>query len=697
MNCSGPGTTVESVKHCTDTLTKLLCPNYAVLNVTSTTLINEPWAASTSLLVMPGGADLPYCRELDGSGNEAITKYVRNGGKYLGLCAGAYYGSARVEFEVGNLEMEVSGPRQLQFFPGTARGAVYKGFDYSSPVNAKAAKFQVELENFNIDTDSKDILKSPIYAYAHGGCLFVDPKKYESKGVEVLARYLDSLAVPGSDIPAKDSKDPETNPDATTPAAAVYCPFGRGCAVLTGLHPEFSPELLKRVPSDKDYSAVVDTLQEHNGARIEFMKLILKKMGLNVNTHEIPIPSLSRLCLTSSYPPSLKHLVNSWRENIGFTGPDSNELKGTCDTFRIWDALQHDKYVNSSDSVADKMNSDPLDFDKIVKDIDVYYSGVVDNKTTPLFNHSLYYTSLEQFRNALGSGSSSNSIGNTILYGQVVTSTSTLLFKNFNLLRNLPTGFTAVGTVQVAGRGRANNVWVSPSGVLAFSTLLRLPLHNDLGIPSPMVFVQYLAAIAIVEAIKSYAQHNLGIQDFPVFIKWPNDIYIVNPVSGEESSFSKVSGILVNTTVADSEFVMVIGIGINVDNLAPSKSLNTFIDELNKNVRTPNNQSCYGHFRMEILLAKFMSIWEPMVRDFLYQGFEPFEQEYYKLWLHSDKIVTLEQYGNVKAIIRGISKDYGMLVVEEVDRNNKPIGKTFELQPDGNSFDMLKGLLKKKT
>lgn len=105
-----------------------------------------------------------------------------------------------------------------------------------------------------------------------------------------------------------------------------------------------------------------------------------------------------------------------------------------------------------------------------------------------------------------------------------------MLFKNLNLLKTLPTGFTAVGTVQVAGRGRANNVWVSPFGVLAFSTVLRIPLQNELGTQAPMVFVQYLAAIVIVEAIKSYAKHHLGIADFPVYIKWPNDIYILNPL-----------------------------------------------------------------------------------------------------------------------------------------------------------------------
>jgi biotin-(acetyl-CoA carboxylase) ligase len=38
---------------------------------------------------------------------------------------------------------------------------------------------------------------------------------------------------------------------------------------------------------------------------------------------------------------------------------------------------------------------------------------------------------------------------------------------------------------------------------------------------APVVFVQYLMAIAIVEGIQSYDQ---GYQDLPVKLKWPNDI-----------------------------------------------------------------------------------------------------------------------------------------------------------------------------
>ena len=92
-------------------------------------------------------------------------------------------------------------------------------------------------------------------------------------------------------------------------------------------------------------------------------------------------------------------------------------------------------------------------------------------------------------------------------------------FRNTQLLRRLPTGFTATATIQVAGRGRGSNVWVSPAGSLIFSTVVRHPM--SLMPHAPVVFLQYLAAMAIVEGIKGY---DTGYQNVPVKLKWPNDI-----------------------------------------------------------------------------------------------------------------------------------------------------------------------------
>lgn len=91
--------------------------------------------------------------------------------------------------------------------------------------------------------------------------------------------------------------------------------------------------------------------------------------------------------------------------------------------------------------------------------------------------------------------------------------------RNHKLLSSVHTGFTLAASTQVAGRGRGTNVWIAPPGSLIHSTVINHPAH--LAMTRPIVFVQYIAAIAIVEAIQSYAS---GYENLPVKIKWPNDI-----------------------------------------------------------------------------------------------------------------------------------------------------------------------------
>ena len=52
-----------------------------------------------------------------------------------------------------------------------------------------------------------------------------------------------------------------------------------------------------------------------------------------------------------------------------------------------------------------------------------------------------------------------------------------------------------------------------------FSTVIRHPI--SLTPQAPVVFLQYLAALAIVEGIKNY---DIGYENLPVRLKWPNDI-----------------------------------------------------------------------------------------------------------------------------------------------------------------------------
>jgi biotin--protein ligase len=69
---------------------------------------------------------------------------------------------------------------------------------------------------------------------------------------------------------------------------------------------------------------------------------------------------------------------------------------------------------------------------------------------------------------------------------------------------------------------------------------------------------------------------------------------------------------------------------------------------------------------------------------------------YYSDWLHMDQIVALEAEGGVRARIKGITRDYGLLIAEELGWEDRPTGKVWQLQSDSNSFDFFKGLVKRK-
>jgi biotin--protein ligase len=168
------------------------------------------------LLVIPGGADAGYCRVLNGDGNRRIKTYVQAGGKYLGLCAGGYYGSSKCEFEVGRKGWEVIGDRELRFYPGVCRGLAFPGFVYGSEKGARAVKIKA-------NPTALGTFDGTFNSYYNGGGAFVNPGQLESQGVEVLASFEEELAVDAG----------------SEKAAVVYCKVNDGAAVLTGPHPEY--------------------------------------------------------------------------------------------------------------------------------------------------------------------------------------------------------------------------------------------------------------------------------------------------------------------------------------------------------------------------------------------------------------------------------------------------------------------------
>lgn len=153
------------------------------------------------LLIMPGGADLYYCEKLDGKGNQIIRDFVANGGTYLGICAGAYYGCTALDWNRG----EINGTRELAFYQGTATGPVYDWVEYPDSVYDGSWKHAATLET------KGGLSFTTLY---NGGPVFNEPTDTRS---HVIARY--------SDLP-------------DTPPAIVGGTFGKGRYILSSPHLE---------------------------------------------------------------------------------------------------------------------------------------------------------------------------------------------------------------------------------------------------------------------------------------------------------------------------------------------------------------------------------------------------------------------------------------------------------------------------
>lgn len=230
------------------------------------------------------------------------------------------------------------------------------------------------------------------------------------------------------------------------------------------------------------------------------------------------------------------------------------------------------------------------------------------------------------------------------------------------------------------------------------STVINHPAH--LGATRPIVFIQYLAAVAIVQAVQGYDR---GYGDIPVRLKWPNDIYALDPIAdAEEKKYVKIGGILSNCAYNDGNYQVVLGIGINTTNPRPTTSLDALVDRINADRAKKGQAGRLPKFRIERLIARILTRLEVLYGEFCRYGFSrDLEEQYYRSWLHTGQIVTLEAEGGVKARVLGITRDWGMLKAEELRNDGfggilRTTGKVWALQSDENSFDFWKGLVRRK-
>lgn len=472
--------------------------------------------------------------------------------------------------------------------------------------------------------------------------------------------------------------------------------------------------------------SVIEALAADDQPRKHFLKACLLKLGLRISEQDEDPPSLSSIHFSSIDSNTIADVVKAWEQHATISNGESY-LKGEVDTFHLekpsstWSMSNlvqtiddiFPKTSSDQDPKADKTHhSNITDPTTLIKRIHPHPTTPPDAKETPTFNHASYFSNLTAYTQA----SPATPFGTPLLHSTTTTSTSTLLEKNPTLTAPIPTGTTFTATTQLSGRGRGSNVWISPAGSLMFSFLLRHPL--SLNEKAPVVFLQYLAAMAATEGVKSYDVEGevLGAKrgayrEFPVALKWPNDIYALDPVKcpkltaadrENRGNYTKVGGVLVNTSYAGGDYTVIVGIGLNVNNAAPTTSLNAIVEALNA-WRGAGRQ--LQEFTLEKLLARVMSCFGELYSVFCERGFGGRLQGIYEAgWLHGGQVVVLEEEGGVKARIKGVTGDWGLLRVEEVREASRGggeleyvgMGRESALQSDSNSFDFFRGLVRRK-
>ncbi|KAH9886221.1 class II aaRS and biotin synthetase [Cubamyces lactineus] len=657
---SGTSTSPSSLSHTLTTLRGVLVSNYAVQHIAIQSLAAHPWAATCSLLVIP--AFTPSTSSMSSNAAEEIQKYVERGGKVLVLGANARVSRARAKLSsltAGLGSIALSDDGILTLSDGESRLNVSVMRTTGAADGPAGEPTTLKLSD---GTTVEGLLRVP-----EGTVDLSDAP--DSDNPSILAHY-------------------DLN-DGSQTAAGIKVRIGQGAVAVWNVHLEYSPkEEIAASILTKHAGFTQEQLAKAEEGRIRILRETLVDLGLTLPAQGSSVARPTPLLLTAA----------PWRANVvqrvlkELEVPELStlekgfELRDSNDTFMLHSSAHAQRMLGVKPEER-YPSQDPAAWTP--KDIIAFEGGELPSRNlAPRFDLQTYYAALREARKEQSCPDNYPNdgwgIGEGVLYGEVVTSTQTLLDKNMRLLSTLPTPSLALASSQLTGRGRGGNIWLSPPGCLMFSLLLRAPLSVLPG--HKVVFVQYLVALAVAEACRDPAV--LGEVGARVRIKWPNDIYVEMPGTGEKK---KIGGILVNTSFGTGNVELVIGCGLNVLNPPPIPSLVQLLQ--------PGAEQ---HPTMERTLAAIMAHFEPIWKTFVAArgSFEPFMDLYLDRWLHSDQLVTLTTVTPPRKVrIVGITPDHGLLRTIP-ERDGWAGGQNMDyidLQPDGNSFDLMAGLIKTKT
>lgn len=399
--------------------------------------------------------------------------------------------------------------------------------------------------------------------------------------------------------------------------------------------------LLSQVNFDKDPSEmaisqdIFTILKLSNSIRFEILRSLFRRLG--IDSDQPVLPSLTPIVLLSCSSKSKQQFLKSLssRLNDGHLVSKDVTLQFITDDCSL-------SAINVTNSVI-----------PIITDA---------QRISILFDFAVYKANLK-----------TKLIGNVMFYADVIATTMNLIE---SLMFSLPTdiGLVAVATRQTAGVGRGGNAWLSPPGCAMFSLHLRVPQRSLLGERIP--FLQHIVSLAVVLGVRQKP----GYENLDLCIKWPNDIYY--------GASMKLGGNIVKSSIMNDIIHANIGCGVNVGNKDPTICINDLIQMANETSR--GDSKSLNLLSTEEVIALSLNCLEDLIAKFQSDGPDDFKRLYYRYWLHGNQRVRLNSEDGPEATVVGLD-EFGFLLVRLSN------GQMESVQPDGNSFDMMRNLIAPKS
>ncbi len=138
-------------------------------------------------------------------------------------------------------------------------------------------------------------------------------------------------------------------------------------------------------------------------------------------------------------------------------------------------------------------------------------------------------------------------VGHNLITLKEVDSTNTYAKHILANIKPLAEGTVIVAEHQYAGKGQAENIWLSNAGENITASIILTPTFLS---PSEQFDLSKMISLALRDLLTE-----IGVKD--VTIKWPNDVYVGS---------QKIAGILIENMLQGSSIRhSIIGIGLNVN------------------------------------------------------------------------------------------------------------------------------------